>query len=185
MEATCLTFLNLQIWFHLQVQHFDTRNLAIPRGSHLRAMRFEVTGKKPISSYFYQAVLQVLWSTTFWKVLLSEKFDLLKGIKMEKAFPIFSDESNYHKVNSFQKREKNPKDLDVGLCCQIPAGRSVLVSPHTTRKFIGWTSKSFLIPHFRSLEINFIINLEAWFNCTNYIFSWELMDYYLPSSCCM
>lgn len=170
MEATCLMYLNLQIWFHLQVQHFDTCNLAYNE-------RF-----MPQSNAFWghrqKANLQLF--------VLSCTSNSLKGVRMEKAFLIFSDISNYRKLKPFQKRKKNPKDLDVGLCSQIPASCSLPVSPHTTRKRTGWTdtSKSFLIPHFRSLEINFIINLEAWFNCANYIFSWELMDYYLPSSRC-
>lgn len=48
---------------------------------------------------------------------------------MEKAFPIFSDESNCHKVNSFQKREKKTQKtlmrvfaaifLQVSLCWSV------------------------------------------------------------------
>jgi len=140
------------------------------RGSCLRAMYFEVEGKKPISSYLYGDV-QILWKESKWRRLSSflQRYQVIT------------------RWVHFKRGKKKPEYFDAGLCSHIPASCSELVSPRTTRKCIGCTdtSKSFLIPHFRSLEINFIINLEAWFNCTNYIFSWELMDYYLPSSCCM
>lgn len=54
---------------------------------------------------------------------------------------------------------------------QMPAACSAQVPSHLTWKCTGWTdtSKSLVIPHFRSVEINFIINLEAWFNCANFL----------------
>lgn len=72
----------------------------------------------------------------------------------------------------FSKEEEPPppmkhqKDLDV-----VQPGCSAQVPPHPTWKRTGWTdtSKSLVIPHFRSAEINFIINLEAWFNCANFL----------------
>lgn len=111
-----------------------------------------------------KAILQLL--------VLSCILNSPKGDKMEKALLIFTDVSHYHKVNFSQKRRNPPppmkhqKDLDV-----VQPGCSAQVPPHPTWKCTGWTdtSKSLVIPHFRSAEINFIINLEAWFNCANFL----------------